>query len=206
MCNAFRLGEDIHATTAAKIYGIPLNEVTKDQRAKVKSVNIGIIYGISAFGLSQQLGISRKEALELINQYFESYPRIAEYIEECKQKARLQGFSQSLCGRRRYLRDINSANANLRAFAERNAVNMPIQATSADMIKLAMVAIYRRFQAEGLQSKMILQVHDELVFDVLISELETVRQIVQEEMTKALELSIPIVVEARNGANWLEAH
>ncbi len=135
MCNAFRLGEDIHATTAAKIYGIPLNEVTKDQRAKVKSVNFGIIYGISAFGLSQQLGISRKEALELINQYFESYPRIAEYIEECKQKARLQGFSQSLCGRRRYLRDINSANANLRAFAERNAVNMPIQATSADMIK-----------------------------------------------------------------------
>ncbi len=206
MCDAFRSGEDIHVTTAAKIYGIPANEVTKDQRAKVKSVNFGIIYGISAFGLSQQLSISRKEAAELINQYFETYPRIAQYIEECKQKARLLGYSQSLLGRRRYLRDINSANANLRAFAERNAVNMPVQASSADMIKRAMVEIYRRFEALGLQSKMILQVHDELVFDVAVSELDVVREIVREEMINALPLEVPVEVDARNGANWLEAH
>lgn len=206
LCQAFQRGEDIHRATAAKIYHIAPEEVTKDQRARVKSVNFGIIYGISAFGLSQGLSISRKEAQELINQYFASYPQVASYIESCKQTARERGYAQSLCGRRRYLKDIRSANANLRAFAERNAVNMPVQASSADMIKLAMVRISRRMKEERLQSKMILQVHDELVFDVLNSELETLKAIVVKEMTEALKLNVPVEVDARSGANWLEAH
>ena len=175
-------------------------------RANVKSVNFGIIYGISAFGLSNQLGISRKEAQSLIDQYFENYPQVADYIEQCKQKARQKGYAESMCGRKRYLKDINSGNVNLRAFAERNAVNMPIQASSADMIKIAMSEIYRRLKKENLKSKMILQVHDELVFDVCKSELEKVNAIVVNEMTNALKLEVPIVVDAKSGANWLEAH
>ncbi|MEE0976561.1 MAG: DNA polymerase I [Bacteroidales bacterium] len=206
LCDAFRAGEDIHLATAAKIYGMDKSEISKEQRANVKSVNFGIIYGISSFGLAQQLGVSRKEASDLIEQYFESYPRVKQYIESCKENAREKGYAQSMCGRRRYLKDINSLNGNLRAFAERNAVNMPVQASSADMIKLAMIGIYRRMQTEGLQSKMIMQVHDELVFDVYKPELEQMRLIVKEEMVNALKLNIPIVVEMNSGENWLAAH
>lgn len=206
LCNAFRAGEDIHLATAAKIYGMDKSEISKEQRANVKSVNFGIIYGISSFGLAQQLGVSRKEASDLIEQYFESYPRVKQYIESCKQNAKEKGYAQSMCGRRRYLKDINSLNGNLRAFAERNAVNMPVQASSADMIKLAMIGIYRRMLSEGLQSKMIMQVHDELVFDVYKPELEQMRLIVKEEMVNALKLNIPIVVEMNSGENWLAAH
>ena len=206
LCSAFKNGEDIHLATAAKIYGLDSSQITKQMRANVKSVNFGIIYGISAFGLSNQLGISRKEAQSLIDQYFENYPQVAAYIEQCKQKARQKGYAESMCGRKRYLKDINSGNINLRAFAERNAVNMPIQASSADMIKIAMSEIYRRLKKENLKSKMILQVHDELVFDVCKSELEKVNAIVVNEMTNALKLEVPIVVDAKSGANWLEAH
>lgn len=206
LCSAFKNGEDIHLATAAKIYGLDSSQITKQMRANVKSVNFGIIYGISAFGLSNQLGISRKEAQSLIDQYFENYPQVAAYIEQCKQKARQKGYAESMCGRKRYLKDINSGNVNLRAFAERNAVNMPIQASSADMIKIAMSEIYRRLKKENLKSKMILQVHDELVFDVCKSELEKVNAIVVNEMTNALKLEVPIVVNAKSGANWLEAH
>ncbi|MEE0917060.1 MAG: DNA polymerase I, partial [Bacteroidales bacterium] len=206
LCDAFRAGEDIHLATAAKIYGMDKSEISKEQRANVKSVNFGIIYGISSFGLAQQLGVSRKEASDLIEQYFESYPRVKQYIESCKQNAKEKGYAQSMCGRRRYLKDINSLNGNLRAFAERNAVNMPVQASSADMIKLAMIGIYRRMLSEGLQSKMIMQVHDELVFDVYKPELEQMRLIVKEEMVNALKLNIPIVVEMNSGENWLAAH
>ncbi|MBQ2302856.1 MAG: DNA polymerase I [Bacteroidales bacterium] len=206
LCDAFRAGEDIHLATAAKIYGMDKSEISKEQRANVKSVNFGIIYGISSFGLAQQLGVSRKEASDLIEQYFESYPRVKQYIESCKQNAKEKGYAQSMCGRRRYLKDINSLNGNLRAFAERNAVNMPVQASSADMIKLAMIGIYRRMLSEGLQSKMIMQVHDELVFDVYKPELEQMRLIVKEEMVNALKLNIPIVVEMNSGENWLVAH
>lgn len=206
LCDAFRAGEDIHLATAAKIYAVDKSEISKEMRANVKSVNFGIIYGISAFGLSQQLNISRKEASDLIEQYFESYPKVKQYIELCKQSAREKGFAQSICGRRRYLKDINSLNGNLRAFAERNAVNMPVQASSADMIKLAMIGIYRRMLSEGLQSKMIMQVHDELVFDVYKPELEKMRTIVEQEMVNAMKLNVPIVVEMNSGENWLDAH
>lgn len=206
LCEAFREGEDIHLATAAKIYGMDKSEISKEQRANVKSVNFGIIYGISSFGLAQQLGVSRKEASDLIEQYFESYPRVKQYIESCKQNAKEKGYALSMCGRRRYLKDINSLNGNLRAFAERNAVNMPVQASSADMIKLAMIGIYRRMLSEGLQSKMIMQVHDELVFDVYKPELEQMRLIVKEEMVNALKLNVPIVVEMNSGENWLVAH
>ena len=206
LCDAFRKGEDIHLATAAKIYGMDKSEISKEQRANVKSVNFGIIYGISSFGLAQQLGVSRKEASDLIEQYFESYPRVKQYIESCKENAKEKGYAQSMCGRRRYLKDINSLNGNLRAFAERNAVNMPVQASSADMIKLAMIGIYRRMLSEGLQSKMIMQVHDELVFDVYKPELEQMKVIVKEEMENALKLNIPIVVEMNSGENWLVAH
>ena len=206
LCDAFRAGEDIHLATAAKIYGMDKSEISKEQRANVKSVNFGIIYGISSFGLAQQLGVSRKEASDLIEQYFESYPRVKQYIESCKENAKEKGYAQSMCGRRRYLKDINSLNGNLRAFAERNAVNMPVQASSADMIKLAMIGIYRRMLSEGLQSKMIMQVHDELVFDVYKPELEQMRLIVKEEMENALKLNVPIVVEMNSGENWLAAH
>ena len=206
LCDAFRVGEDIHLATAAKIYGMDKSEISKEQRANVKSVNFGIIYGISSFGLAQQLGVSRKEASDLIEQYFESYPRVKQYIESCKENAKEKGYAQSMCGRRRYLKDINSLNGNLRAFAERNAVNMPVQASSADMIKLAMIGIYRRMLSEGLQSKMIMQVHDELVFDVYKPELEQMRLIVKEEMVNALKLNVPIVVDMNSGENWLVAH
>lgn len=206
MIEAFANHYDIHAATAAKIYHIPFEEVTKDQRRNAKSVNFGIVYGISAFGLSEQLGISRKEAADLIVEYFEQYPAIKQYIDSNVQFAHEHGYAQTLLGRRRYLYDINSRNNAQRQFAERNAVNMPIQGTSADMIKIAMIRIWKRFSELGLSSKMILQVHDELVFDVYKPEIEKVKEIVSYEMIHALPLSIPVEVGIDIGENWLEAH
>ena len=206
MIEAFSNHYDIHAATAAKIYGMPMDQVTKDLRRNAKSVNFGIIYGISAFGLSEQLGIPRKEAAALIDEYFAQYPDIKNYIDSNIAFAREHGYAQTLLGRRRYLVDINSRNAAARTFSERNAVNMPIQVTSADMIKIAMIRIYREFQRLGLKSKMILQVHDELVFDCYKPEEEQVRAIVEEAMLNALPLSIPIEVSIDVGHDWLSAH
>ncbi len=206
MIEAFENHYDIHAATASKIFKVPMEEVTKEMRRNAKSVNFGIVYGISAFGLSEQLGISRKEASELIEEYFAQYADIKRFIDECVASAHEKGYAQTLLGRRRYLADINSRNNSLRSFAERNAVNMPIQGTSADMIKIAMNRIFSQFQIQGLQSKMILQVHDELVFDVYKPELETVKSIVEREMVGALPLNVPIEVGIDVGNNWLEAH
>ena len=207
MLQAFANGFDIHAATAAKIYHLPMNEVTKDQRRNAKSVNFGIVYGISAFGLSEQLGIPRKEAAALIDEYFAQYPDIRRFIDQCIAAAREHGYAQTLLGRRRYLPDINSRNASARSFAERNAVNMPIQGTSADMIKLAMVRIHRCLRQQHLRTRMILQVHDELVFDLFRPEEALVRQIVAREMKQALPLpGIDIEVGIDVGDNWLQAH
>ncbi len=203
---AFVQNLDIHASTAAKIYKLPIEEVSADLRRNAKSVNFGIIYGISAFGLAEQLGILRKEAQELIDEYFVQYPDIKKYIDNCIATAREQGYAQTMLGRRRPLPDINSRNNNIRSFAERNAVNMPIQGTSADMIKIAMNNIYREFVKRGLKSKMILQVHDELVFDVFKPELDEVKAIVTKMMDTALPLSVPIELGIETGNNWLEAH
>ena len=207
MIDAFANHYDIHAATAAKIYGLPMDEVTKDLRRNAKSVNFGIIYGISAFGLSEQLGIPRKEASALIDEYFTQYPDIKHYIDTNIAFAREHGYAQTLLGRRRYLPDINSRNAAARSFAERNAVNMPIQGTSADMIKLAMVRIHSSLMRQHLRTRMILQVHDELVFDLYRPEEALVRQIVAREMKQALPLpGIDIEVGIDVGDNWLEAH
>ena len=206
MIEAFANHYDIHAATAAKIYKLPIEEVSKDLRRNAKSVNFGIVYGISAFGLGEQLGIPRKEAAALIDEYFAQYPDIKHYIDTNIAFAHEHGYAQTLLGRRRYLADINSRNASARNFAERNAVNMPIQGTSADMIKIAMINIFRQFQHLGLKSKMILQVHDELVFDCFKPEEEQVRQIVKEAMVNALPLSIPIEVSIDVGPDWLTAH
>ena len=207
MLEAFANGFDIHAATAAKIYHVAMSEVSKDQRRNAKSVNFGIVYGISAFGLSEQLSIPRKEAAGLIEEYFAQYPDIRRFIDESIAAARERGYAQTLLGRRRYLPDINSRNASARSFAERNAVNMPIQGTSADMIKLAMVRIHRSLSNQHLRSKMILQVHDELVFDLYRPEEALVRQIVAREMKQALPLpGIEIEVGIDVGENWLEAH
>ena len=207
MLHAFNSGFDIHAATAAKIYHLPMDEVTKDQRRNAKSVNFGIVYGISAFGLSEQLGIPRKEAAALIDEYFAQYPSILTFIEQSKQFAREHGYARTLLGRRRYLPDINSRNASARSFAERNAVNMPIQGTSADMIKLAMVHIWQELQRRRLKTKMILQVHDELVFDLYRPEEAEVRDLVVREMQQALPLDgLTIDVGIDVGTNWLDAH
>ena len=206
MLAAFRSGQDIHAATAAKIYGLPIEEVSKDQRRKAKTANFGIIYGISAFGLSQQLGCSRTEAKQLIDDYFAAFPRVISYIESQKEQARVRGYAETLFGRKRYLPDINSHNATVRAFAERNAVNAPIQGTAADIIKMAMVSIHRRLKEEGLRAQMIMQVHDELNFNVPKDEVDRVREIVVSEMQNAVHLSIPLIAECGVGGNWLEAH
>ena len=207
MLEAFANGFDIHAATAAKIYHLKMEEVSKDQRRNAKSVNFGIVYGISAFGLSEQLGIPRKEAAALIDEYFNQYPDIRRFIEQSIAQARERGYAQTLLGRRRYLPDINSRNASARSFAERNAVNMPIQGTSADMIKLAMVRIHNCLRQQNLRTRMILQVHDELVFDLYRPEEALVRQIVSREMKQALPLpGIDIEVGIDVGDNWLAAH
>ncbi|MDR1865134.1 MAG: DNA polymerase I [Bacteroidales bacterium] len=206
MIGAFRNKEDIHAATAAKIYGIPLSEVTVDMRRKAKTANFGIIYGISVFGLSQRLDIPRTEAQELIAGYFDAYPGVRQYMNRSIEQARMQGYVSTLMGRRRYLPDIYSANAIVRGMAERIAINAPIQGSAADIIKLAMIRIREIFIRRGLQSKMILQVHDELVFDVPKAEAEEVKAIVREEMENAYPISIPLTVETGTGCNWLEAH
>ena len=206
MLAAFRSGQDIHAATAARIYGLPIEQITKDQRRKAKTANFGIIYGISAFGLAQQLDCSRTEAKQLIDDYFAAFPRVISYIESQKELARQRGYAETLFGRKRYLPDITSQNATVRSFAERNAVNAPIQGTAADIIKMAMVSIHRRLKEEHLQTQMIMQVHDELNFNVPAAEVERVREIVVTEMQNAVHLSVPLIAECGVGKNWLEAH
>lgn len=206
MLAAFRSGQDIHAATAARIFKQPIETITKDQRRKAKTANFGIIYGISAFGLAQQLDCPRAEAKQLIDDYFAAFPRVIEYIESQKELARQKGYAETLFGRKRYLPDIHSHNATVRSFAERNAVNAPIQGTAADIIKMAMVSIHRRLKAEGLKAQMIMQVHDELNFNVPAAEVERVRDIVVTEMQNAVHLSIPLIAECGVGNNWLEAH
>ena len=206
LCEAFREGKDIHATTAARIYKKPIEEVTSEERRRAKTANFGIIYGISAFGLSQRLRIPRAEAKQLIEGYFESYPKVKEYMDNVVATAREKGYVETLFGRRRYLADIDSRNANVRALAERNAINAPIQGTAADIMKLAMVGVARRFKAEGIRSRITMQVHDEIVVDLLRSEREQVERIVKEEMEGAAKLSIPLTAECGVGDNWLAAH
>ena len=206
MLAAFRNGQDIHAATAARIYGLPIEQISKDQRRNAKTANFGIIYGISAFGLAQQLDCSRTEAKQLIDDYFAAFPRVIQYIEAQKELARQRGYAQTLFGRKRYLPDIHSQNATVRSFAERNAVNAPIQGTAADIIKMAMVSIHQRLKAEGLKAQMIMQVHDELNFNVPKEEVERVREIVVNEMQNAVHLSIPLIAECGVGENWLVAH
>lgn len=206
MLEAFRNGQDIHATTAAKVFGVALEDVTREMRGNAKTVNFGIIYGVSAFGLAQQTSLSRSESAEIIENYFKTYPGIKAYMDKNIEKAREQGYVETLLGRRRYLRDINSRNQGLRGHAERNAINAPVQGSAADMIKLAMINIFSSFEQEGFKSKMTLQVHDELVFDVHKDELETIRPIIIEKMRTAIKLDVPIEVEAGTGQNWLEAH
>ena len=206
MVEAFRSGQDVHAATAAKIFGVPIEEVTKDQRRQAKTANFGIIYGISAFGLAHQLDCSRTEAKALIDGYFAAFPGVIDYIERQKQLAREQGYAVTLFGRKRYLPDILSHNATVRSFAERNAVNSPIQGTAADIIKMAMVTIHRRLKQEGLRAQMIMQVHDELNFNVPVNEVEKVREIVVSEMQNVVHLTVPLIADCGVGANWLEAH
>ena len=206
MVEAFRSGQDVHAATAAKIFGVPIEEVTKDQRRQAKTANFGIIYGISAFGLAQQLDCSRAEAKALIDGYFAAFPGVIDYIERQKQLAREQGYAVTLFGRKRYLPDILSHNATVRSFAERNAVNSPIQGTAADIIKMAMVTIHRRLKEEGLRAQMIMQVHDELNFNVPVNEVDRVREIVVSEMQNVVHLTVPLIADCGVGANWLEAH
>lgn len=206
MIEAFREGHDIHAATAAKIYKEDINAVSRDQRTKAKRANFGIIYGITVFGLAERLEISRDEAKQLISGYFETFPKVKEYMDKSILEARAKGYAETLFHRRRYLADINSHNATVRGFAERNAINAPIQGTAADIIKVAMIRIHRRFKAEGIQSKMILQVHDELNFSVLPEEHEKVERIVMEEMQNAFKMQVPLVADSGWGKNWLEAH
>lgn len=206
MIEAFREGHDIHAATAAKIYKEAIDSVTRDQRTKAKRANFGIIYGITVWGLADRLNIGRDEARQLIDGYFETFPHVHEYMEQAKETARSQGYVDTLFGRRRYLADINSRNATVRGFAERNAINAPIQGTAADIIKVAMIRIHRRFKAEGVRAKMILQVHDELNFSVPAEEKELVERIVLEEMQGAFEMKVPLTADCGWGANWLEAH
>lgn len=206
LVEAFRSGQDVHAATAAKIFNVPIEEVTKDQRRQAKTANFGIIYGISAFGLAQQLDCSRSEAKSLIDGYFAAFPGVIDYIERQKELAREQGYAITLFGRKRYLPDIVSHNATVRSFAERNAVNSPIQGTAADIIKMAMVTIHRRLKEEGLKAQMIMQVHDELNFNVPIDEVDKVREIVVGEMQNVVHLTVPLIADCGVGKNWLDAH
>jgi DNA polymerase-1 len=208
MCDAFKQGKDIHTATAAKVYGIAETEVTKEQRYKAKSVNFGIIYGQGAFGLAENLGISRTEAKEIIDNYKKEFPNIQLYMDQQINKAKEQGFVETLMGRKRWLRDINSSNFTVRGFAERNAINSPIQGSAADMIKLAMIKIHQEMKKQHWESKMILQVHDELVFDAVESELPALKELILSCMTTAMELPNggPVEAEIGQGKNWLEAH
>jgi len=206
MIKAFQEGQDIHASTAAKVFNVPIDEVTREQRSNAKTVNFGIIYGVSAFGLSNQTDLSRSEAKELIDTYYKTYPRLRNYMSEQVDFARDNGYVQTVLGRRRYLKDINSRNAVVRGAAERNAVNAPIQGSAADIIKIAMINIYEKLEAGNYKTKMLLQVHDELVFDVFKPELETIKTLVKTEMENAYQLAVPLDVDLGLGENWLEAH
>jgi DNA polymerase-1 len=206
MIEAFRQGVDIHTATASKVYGVSLEEVDKDMRRNAKMVNFGIVYGISAFGLSERLNIPRAEARHIIDQYFEKYPGIKIYMQNTIKGARENGFVETMMGRRRYIRDINSGNAVVRGFAERNAINAPIQGSSADMIKIAMINIHNKLTEQKFKTKMILQVHDELVFDVYKDELEDVKRVIHRLMQTAIPMKVPVLVEMNSGDNWLEAH
>jgi DNA polymerase-1 len=206
MKNAFARGEDIHRDTAARVFGVPPEAVTPEQRSKCKMVNFGIIYGISAFGLAQRLKITRGEAAELIETYFRLYPAVRKYMDDAVAKARDTGYAVTLNGRRRFLRDINSRNATARMAAERDAINTPVQGTAADLIKLAMVRVSRALKAAGLKARMVLQIHDELLFDVPRDEVEKVKEIAVREMTGAMDVGVPLEVSVGVGSNWLEAH
>ncbi|MGE4415191.1 MAG: DNA polymerase, partial [Bacteroidales bacterium] len=203
---AFKSGKDIHAATASKIFGVTEEELTREQRNRAKVANFGIIYGISAFGLSQRLAIPRSESKQLIDDYFANYPQVEEYMKSMIAKAQQDGFVTTLYGRKRYLPDINSKNPVVRGLAERNAINAPIQGSAADIIKVAMINVASRLKEEGLKSKMVLQVHDELVFDVCPGESEQLSKLVKQQMEGVIELSVPLTVECSWGANWLEAH
>lgn len=199
-------GNDIHAATASKIFGVEIKDVTREMRSRAKTANFGIIYGISSYGLSERLTIGRKEAKDLIDGYFNSYPGVKVYMDESIKKARDLGYVTTMFGRKRYLPDIHSRNQVVRGNAERNAINAPIQGSAADIIKIAMVRIYDRMKSEKYQSKMILQVHDELIFEVEISELEKLKKIVINEMSNAVKLDVPLMVDWGTGNNWFEAH
>lgn len=206
MIEAFKNGEDIHASTASKVFNVPIEEVTREQRSNAKTVNFGIIYGVSAFGLSNQTDLSRSESKELIDTYYKTYPKLRNYISEQVDFAREHGYVQTVLGRRRYLKDINGSNAIVRGAAERNAVNAPIQGSAADIIKIAMINIHKKLIEGGYKSKMLLQVHDELVFDIYKPELETLKELIKTEMENAYELAVPLDVELGMGENWLVAH
>jgi DNA polymerase-1 len=208
MCEAFRQNKDIHTATAAKVYNVDESDVTKEQRYKAKSVNFGIIYGQGAFGLADNLGISRTEAKQIIDNYKKQFANIQKYMDDTINFAREYGFVQTLMGRKRWLKDINSANFTVRGFAERNAINSPIQGTAADMIKLAMVKVHEEFKKRKFRSRMVLQVHDELVFDAVREELEAIQPVIIDCMQSAMELpsGVPVVAEVGSGENWLEAH
>ena len=206
MIDAFLSGYDIHAATAAKIYKVDIKDVTSDMRRKAKTANFGIIYGISIFGLAERMNVDRKEAKELIDGYFETYPQVREYMDKSIQIAREQGYVETIFHRKRFLPDINSRNATVRGYAERNAINAPIQGSAADIIKVAMARIYKRFQSNNLKAKMILQVHDELNFSVPEAEKEIIQKIVIEEMERAYRMLVPLKADFGWGKNWLEAH
>jgi DNA polymerase-1 len=206
MISAFLNNEDIHTSTAAKIAKKPISEVTKGERSHAKSANFGIIYGISAFGLAENLSISRKDAKQLIDNYFETYPNVKLYMDKSILLARQNGYAETIFGRKRILNDINSHNHIVKSLAERNAINAPIQGSSADIIKIAMINIYNKIKENKLESKMILQVHDELNFDVKKSELEKMKEIIKYEMENAVSLKVPLLIDIGIGNNWYEAH
>jgi DNA polymerase-1 len=203
---AFNNGEDIHASTASRVFNVPLSDVTREQRSNAKTVNFGIIYGVSAFGLSNQTNLNRTESKTLIDAYYTTYPKLRDYMNNQVNFARDNGYVKTISDRRRYLKDINSRNAIVRGAAERNAVNAPIQGSAADIIKIAMIGIYNKLEKEGYKTKMLLQVHDELVFDVFKPELETIKKLIKLEMENAYELIVPLNVGIDVGENWLEAH
>ena len=206
MVTAFLNNEDIHCATAAKVFKVPIDSVTREQRSNAKTINFGIVYGVSAFGLSQQTDLNRTEAKALIDTYYATYPQLRAYIQNQIDFAREHGYVATVLGRRRYLKDINSQNAVVRGAAERNAINAPIQGSAADIIKLAMIAIQQKLSAENWRSKMLLQVHDELVFDAHKQEIDALKTLVKTEMENAFPLSVPLVVDIGTGTNWLEAH
>lgn len=206
LIEAFKRGDDIHSATAARLFHKGTDEVSSDERRRAKTANFGIIYGISAFGLAQRLDIPNREAKELIESYFASYPAVKQYMDGAIQSAVETGYVETMFGRRRLLRDIKSSNRTVRGIAERNAINAPIQGSAADIMKLAMIEIARRFEAEGIQSKMIMQVHDEVVIDTLRSELDRVKRIVKEAMESVANLKVPLIAEVNSADNWLAAH